>query len=588
MINPLNANHRLRLPRAFENSYQTLQKFSRLRDNTIKAYLGVSRHTPEWDWYGGGANKKYERSLPKGNLLQTAALSLQIALAYGEPEALHTARNPEHYGMAFKLDPANNRMGKLLNLGDTARMVAADSFFGYGIYKVGVGALPAPARAATGLDYGPCIWRVSQDDYIYDVTASRRDACAYESDIYTMPVEDAIQRWPQHADLLNSLADVDRMDGTHVLARPTMANSPERMVYLIDVFFPGARCIETWPIRAQSFGTLADKGLGCQDFNGHWSGVYEVLSHVYSPDELIPVSQAESTKSLHFLFQDLMEATAHQARSAKVNPIYQAGADKDMKRIWDAADRYPVSVTDPSRFSNFEIPGPSQSQTAYMAAVMQLFKQMTPTLDQPERAPTATQGTQVRETTNAIVGEARRKFNRSLQLVYYKLGHLLIDDNNIVLPATKPVAPGSKVMVDATWTTPDREPRTGKIDDFDIAIDPYSLPMRSPEVKRDELLALIDRITTLMLQKAQGSPINIEAAVQMMARYSGYPELLELVDDLAPVEKALRQQSQQASGAQRVGVGHYVRENVSTKTDEGAFMENMNEAGTEGGETRYE
>jgi len=585
MLNPQNSRHRERQPRAFEHAHGELKKYSLMRDNTIRAYLGISRHTPEWDWLGRNSSK-YEKALPKGNLLQTAGLSLQIALAYGEPEYLAIARMPEHYGLAYKLDPNLNRMSKLLDLGDTARSVAADSFFGYGIFKVGVGRLPLAARADTGLTIGPCIWRVSQDDYIYDISVSHRSKCAFESDIYTMPLEEAIEQWPQWADRLSAMTHVERFDAPTVLARPTSFYSPEEEVLLIDVYYPGAQCVGTWPLRPGNFGELENEALGVRDFEGHWSGVYEVLNHLYSPDELIPVAQAESTKALHFLFQDLLEATANQARSAKVNPIYQAGSDKDMKRIWDAKDRYPVGVVDPSRFTNFEIPGPSQSQTSYMAAVMQLFKQMNSFVDEPRRVPTATQATLERQTTNAIVGEARRKFNRSLQLVGYKLGHLMINDNELKLPASRPVLPGSRVMVDASWLTPQEEPRTAKIDDFDIAIEPFSTMHRSAEERRDQLLALIQQMAAVMQQRAMGAPINIEKVLEIMARYSGTPELLELFEELQPAEQAVRQQSRQS--APRVGAGHYVRENVSTKTDEGAFIQNMNEAGSENGDTRVE
>lgn len=583
MLNPLNSRHRERLPRAVEHVYSELRKYSRARENTIRAYLGVSRHTPEWDWMGFG-QQKYEKALPKGNLLQTAGLSLQIALAYGEPEYLVVARQPQHYGLAYKLDPNLNRMSKLLDLGDTARAVAADSFFGYGIFKVGVGRLPYAAQQATGLTYGPCIWRVSQDDYGYDISVNHRSKCAFEYDLYTMPIEDAIERWPNDADRLNRLVDMDRLDARRVMARPSQFYAPEPEVLLMDMYFPGSRTIGTWPVNIPGFGELTNEALEVREFEGHWSGVYEVLNHLYSPDELIPLAQAESVKAIHFLFQDLMEATAHQARSAKVNPIYQAGSDKDMKRIWDAADRYPVGVTDPSRFGTFEIPGPSQSQTSYMAAVLQLFKQMNQFVDEPHRAPTATQGTLERETTNAIVGEARRKFNRSLQLVGYKTGHLMLNDNSLKLPASRPVMPGSKVMVDASWLTPAEEPRTAKIDDLDVSIEPFSTRHRSAEEKRDLILGLIERMAAVIERRAMGAPINVEKVLEIMARYSGTPELLELFEELQPHEQAVRSQSR--SSAPRVGAGHYVRENISTKTDEGAFIENMNEAGTEGGETR--
>lgn len=584
MLNPLNVRHRERQPRAFEHVYSELKKFALMRDNTIRAYLGISRYAPEWDWLGRN-NSKYEKSLPKGNLLQTAGLSLQIALAYGEPEFLAIARQPEHYGLAYKLDPNLNRMAKLLDLGDTNRIVSADSFFGYGIFKVAVGRLPLAARAATGLTIGPCIWRVGQDDYLYDVSVNHRSKCAFEADLYTMPIEEAIDQWPQWADRLSGMVHAERMMAPTVFARSNNFYAPEEEVLLIDVYYPGSQSIGTWPLRVGNFGELENEALSVRDWEGHWSGPYEVLNHLYSPDELVPIAQAESVKALHFLFQDLFEATAHQARTAKSHTLFQAGSDKEMKRIWDATDNLPVGVLDPTRFVPFQIPGPQQSQTSYMAAVMQFFKQMNSFVDEPRRVPTATQASLERETTNAIVGEARRKSSRSLQLVGYKLGHLMLNDNELKLTASRPVLPGSNVTVDASWLTPAEEPRTAKIDEIDISLQPFSTRVKSAEERRDELIMLTERMSAIIERRsAGGAPINIEALLRIVSRYSGYPELMELFDELLPAEQAVRQQGRQS--APRVGAGHYVRENVSTKTNDGAFVENMQEVGTPNGETR--
>ena len=572
MIDPLIPEHRQRLSVAVDHSHNELRRFSQMRDNTVRAYLGVSPHSPEGSY--GLEDKKYMASLPKGNLLQLAGMSLQIALAYGEPEYLCVPRVPEHTGLAEKLAPAINRMVKLLNLGETARSVAADSFFGYGIFKVGIGRLPMSAQAATGVEFGPCIWRVSQDNFIYDITAESWDTVAYVGDIYTVPLNDAMRDYPHAAHQLEAMTDTERLDAQHVLPRSSQIHSAESQVRLMDIYFPGSKIVATWVLRNDSFATIAEEPLRVMPYEGHWSGVYSVLSHVYSPDELVPVAQAESVKAQHFLFNDLFNITAEQARAAKVNPTYMAGAEKDMRRLWDAKDRVPVSVVDNSRFGSFEIPGPTQSQTAYMAAVMQMFKQFVPSVDEPQRAPTATQGSLIRETTNAVIAEARRKFARCLQLVGYKLGHLLLNNGDLHLPASKPLRPGSSVLVDVSWNPVSEEPRVAKVDDFDMAIEPYSTLLRTPEERVQQLFAAMGQIISLMQAQAQGIPINIERVLHTISTYMGLPEIKDWYEEVDPMHQAKSQSSRQQS-VQRQGVGQYVRHNVSEQTTGGALEANL-------------
>ena len=579
MINPLDPTHRIRFGRALDHSYRELSRFARIRENTVRAYLGVPKETNDREWNNGAQG--YRKSLPKGNLLQLAGLNFQITLAYGEPEFLCVPRLPEHYGTAYKLEPALNRMSKLLDLGETARNIAADSYFGYGIFKVGVGRMPLSAQAATGLREGPCVWRVSQYDFLYDIGSKDWNNIGYAGDIYTIPLNEAQELYPDSADLLATMTVNNRLDAPTVMARPVHFNSAEDEVRLIDVHFPYAGVVATWVIRNDSFDSVAERPLRVREYKGHWSGVYGVLNHLYAPDELIPVAQAESTKSIHFLFNDLMEITSEQARVAKYNPLYQAGSEKDMRRIWETKDRHPVSVVDPNRFGALEIPGPTQSQTAYLATLMQLFQRMTPSMDEPHRAPTATQGELERETTNAVVAEARRKFNRVLQLVGYKLGHLLMNDDNLVLPNSRQLRPGSNVQVDATWYPPSVEPRTAKIDDFDIGIEPYSVRFRSPEERLALLNKMSSQLLVFMQAKAAGSPLDIENVLDTMVKYSGLPELRDWYEENDPMFQAKKQESQQ--NPPRIGVGQYTRTSVSEKTTAGALEQNLTQAGSENG-----
>ena len=584
-IDPENAANRVRLSRAVDESFRELRHYSRLRDITIKAYLGATPANtgPEWaktTGWGRTGNSKYLRSLPKGNLLQSAGLGLQVSLAYGEPQFLFKARMPEHIGLAEKLTAGVNRMVTLLNAGDTARNVAADSYFGYGIFKVGVGRLPISARATTGLTIGPNIWRVGQNDLVYDIHANDwRNGMSYIGDMYTNPLDDAIEMYPDHADRLIALTDTERLDARHVLPRQSNLTSAEDEVRLIDLFFQDAGVVATWPIRGDSFGELANEPLAVREYDGHWSGIYEILNHLYSPDELVPIAQAESVKSFHFLFNDLMELTSQQALSAKINPMFRKGNDADMQKLWDAKDRVPVSQTQlsPQGQQFFEIPGPSQNQTAFMSAMFNFFKEFTPTFDEPARAPTATQGALERQTTNAIIGEARRKFNRSLQLVGYKLGHLLMKSQDLVLPSSRPLRPGSDVSVDVSFLPAQDDPRVATIDDFDISVDPYSTQFRSPQERLQQLFAINQQIVSMMQLKASGAPINVEKVISTLSEYSGLPEIKEWYEEVDPLFQV--QQQQGNANTPRVGIGQYTRENVSTQTNGGAIQQNLEQMG---------
>ena len=586
-INPLNAKHRERLSRAVDESYRELRHYSRLRDVTIKAYLGVTPHTtgPEWakttGWghSGRGTESKYRKSLPKGNLLQSAGLGLQVALAYGEPQFLFKARMPEHIGLAEKLTAGVNRMVTLLNAGDTARNVAADSYFGFGVFKVGIGRLPPSARATTGLTIGPNIWRVDQNNLVYDIHASNwHDGMSYIGDLYDTPLDDAQEMYPDHADRLAAMTDTERIDAQHVLPRQSNLASAEDKVRLIDLFFPDIGVIAVWPIRGDSFGELANEPLAVREYNGHWSGIYEILNHLYSPDELVPIAQAESVKSFHFLFNDLMHLTSEQALNAKINPVYRRGDDTDMQKLWNAKDRVPVGTkTLPNEQSFFEIPGPSQNQTAFMSAMFNFFKEFTPTFDDPARAPTATQGALERQTTNAVIGEAKRKFNRSLQLVAYKLGHLLMSSNDLVLPSSRPLRPGSDVSVDVSFLPAQDDPRVATIDDFDISVDPYSTQFRTPQERLQMLIAMNREISQVMQLKASGAPINVEKVIATFAEFSGEPMIQEWYEEVDPLFQAQRQQGN--TNTPRVGVGQYTRESVSTQTNGGAIQQNLEQMG---------
>lgn len=586
MIDPTSSVHLARLSRSADHAASQLNRYNRMRADTIYDYLGLSPFEPDYTWDRlDGETSPYRRNLPKGNLLQLDAIASQIGMAYGEPQYLATARQPEHYGTADSLEPALNRMALLLNLGDIARKVAADSFFGYGIFKVGVGRLPAFARAFTGLEVGPCIWRVGQPDFIFDVTCrGQLDKCGFMGDIYTMPLDEAIEQYPQAADRLVEMKDEDWNDRRYSLNQHSQAYTPEPMVSLYDGFLPGTGVVATWVLRGHQMRSLADQPIGIRDFDGHWSGIYEILSHLYQPDDMLPIASAESVKAVSALFNDILALTSEQARNAKYNPTYHRGGEKDMAALWNASDRAPVAIDGSTEIGAFEIPGPTQSQTNYLGAVLSLFKTMTFNLDARlglgNLGGTATESRLVNEQANALTAEMRRKFLRSLQLVGYKLGHLMMQDQSLFLPLSRQLIPGSQIRVDASWRPPDQQPRVAKIDDFDVSVDSYSLKIREPEQRLAQISQIEQQIILpAMAAEAQGFPIDSREVLKTAAKYSGNPELLDWHSPVDPVRQQLKRDS--ATTAQRPDVGRYVRENVTEQTSDGDLGRALNNAPTE-------
>lgn len=583
MINLNDPKHRQRLAKAVAHGYQQHQVDAQRRSSTIKAYLGMVPSPGSWGWMY--ETETYKRKLPKGNLLQLGALNFQIALAYGEPQFLVKARTPEYAGLAEDLSHAINRMAMLLNLGKTVRRVAADSFFGYGIFKTGLGELPKSAQQATGQRWGPCIWGVSQPNYLYDIGADDWDNVDYVGDIYSRGLDEARAMFPGQEDRLEPRDRNDVEQLRHLVAKPDRFETAEEKVWFVELFIPSANVIGVWPFRDTSFADINEPPLITIPYTGHWSGIYRPLGHIYTPDELAPVAMAESSKSLHFLFQDLFGRTADQALRAKINPLYRQGSDRDMRRAYSTEDREPVGVGNPKDFRSdemgyFEIPGPSQSQTGFLAAVVNMFKMLNPFADDPATDSTATGKQLQRDTTNAFVAEARRKLHRELQLVGYQLGTLLLNDQHIVLPSSAPLLPGSDIMVDRTWRPGPRQ--TKRIDDFDISINPYSLPLRTPEQKLAVLTALSDRFVAMAAQRAQGAPINLEATMKTFAEYSGCPEIRDWFEEIDPLYQARKTNSLPAPP--KPGAGHYVRENVSEKSNAGALVENLSQNVSETGQ----
>lgn len=574
MIDPLNREHRGRLSSAMQYWYNAHENYRLARRETIMHHVGSTAwaHT-----LGVNIDKGMF-----GNLMQLAAQGHAVQMAYGTPQFKCISQIPEADHIAPSLQALMNRYSHLIGLGDTARQLALDSFFGYAISYTDNMMLPPAAANATGVDVGPNVFRISQDNFFFDGEATSWEKCSWMAHMYNVPLEKARNFPgfdPEAASKLEEFSAGSGENEGQLHHSGSTRQNGMAMTRLVNVWLPHARVIATWSVNNFTFAGIEGAPLMVRPWEGHHTGPYEVMTLLDIPDNLIPVAPSESTKRLHVLFNELGDITSEQARKAKVNPIYERGFERDMERLTDADDRASVPVTDIRKIGTWERPGPSQTQTAYMNASLQLFKEMSGNLDDTlGLAPTAGTNGQsqlIRQATSARAAEKRRRMDRMMENIAKKLAHLLLNDQTIRMPLREKLGT-TELWVDYSWERPDLLPRKTNADDFSLTLVPYTLEYRAPALRVELLAKASERILRVMQQAQQGAPVDVEAYVEIEADYNDLPELRRIYSGMLPEF----QKRTQAAGMSLASSpqGEYVHRSVSDKSNGGALTQNLQQA----------
>lgn len=525
------------------------------------------------------------------NLIQLTAQAHMVTLAYGNPKYKYVSNVPEADHVAPRLQATMNRWSDLLSLGDIARALALDSFFGYGIAEVYRGILPAAVQAVVKQQQGPLVERISQDCFLFDGDATEWARMPWAATIFTVPLFQA-QRYAPFLEY----NEEGTMNLQEMALDPSVTNSRMHsmggrrtsmpMVRLVRAHLPDSNCRAIWPCGSHEFTGVSGKPLLVEEYQGHHEGPYTVLSHLDIPDNLLPVPQIESVRRLHVLFNELADQTADQATMAKINPVYEIGAQRDMQRLVDTKDREPVAVSDITKIGTWERPGPTQSQTSYMMGVLQMFKEFAGNLDDTlglgPTAKTATQSELIRSRTSAAGAEKRRKMDRMMIKVAEKLSHLFLTDQTIRVPVRERLG-NTDLPIDNGWEPPNELPRRAEISDYSVTIVPYTLEYRDPAVRIAQFNEASMQIFQAFQLAAQGVPIDLEQYIELQAEYRDLPELRKVYAAALPQYKQQVENAQMRLAAQRTNVGEYTRTNRSEANADGqmraAFEQQMGPTG---------
>jgi len=524
-----------------------------------------------------------------GNLIQLGAQAHALQLAFGMPQYKFVAQGPELDDIATRLEHSINRYFHLLDATRLTRAWALDSYFGWAIACVEDGLLPPGVRAATGMGYGPDVKRISQDDFFFDGHSTDIRDMGWLAHTFLTPLHLA-QNFEGYDPIVRaklsewSYTNQDR--NARAQAGVLGSKTAIPMTRLVSVYLPLYGCRAIWPANDAEFSGVRGMPLAVEDWRGHYTGPYEIASMLDIPDNLFPVALSESTKRLHILFNALADITSNQALEAKYNPVFEVGSERDAQRLMNAKDRVFTPVSNIAKIGQWQVPGPDASQTQYMGATLQMFKEFSGNLDDTlglgATAPTASQSQLIRQSTSVRSADRRQRFNRFLAMIATKLGHLFLHNQDLYVPARR-VIPGTTFSVDTSWLPAAELPRPQNIDEFLINVVPYSAEYRDPATRIAQLNEATGQIFQAMQLAAQGVPVDLEAFVELQADYRDLPELRGIYSGLLP-EYTERKGNAEVNAQKRQNVGEYTRRNVSAQTNGGALMQNLAQSGGQNGQ----
>ncbi len=223
-----------------------------------------------------------------------------------------------------------------------------------------------------------------------------------------------------------------------------------------------------------------------------------------------------------------------------------------------------------------------------------MFKEFSGNLDDVlglgQTAGTAGQSKLIREATSARGADKKRRMVAMMVNVFEKLAHLVLNNQDISLPAREEVK-NTGIFIDQSWSPPHTLPREGGVDDFQITIVPDTLEYRDPSDRLAQLNEASSHIFQAMQIAQQGAPLDVGAYVEIQADYRNLPEVRRLYNGLLPDFQKRTAAAAEVSAAKRPNVGEFIRPNVSTETNDGALAQNLTQAvggeGTDdGGVTR--
>lgn len=563
---------------AMKRSNEEMKPFRENRRTLLDTYIGTN-------WRGTGYARQGERQRkPRETMVNLMAMTVSTyvtSLVAENPRVTAYAADSSLRAFSGHFSAAINHLVRELNFNMTEQLVVMDAIFGIGITKTSrIPATPVPManpewtyaagqirqmEATVLVDPGkPGVQRVSQDDFGFDMTAKAWDRARYAWDEYDVPLSDLLSDDRINPELLQDVTGSDR-PVTSIFDSAGFESEDEcrfvePMVRVADFYLPFE----------QRFGMFMQGGvlLFHEEWDGPASGPYDLLRIDDVPDHIVPKSPAQDLWALHELYNSLFRKSANQTMKQKRVHTFRSAADAE--KIKTAPDDGFIQVSDTEGLKTLALNGPDQAVLAFGQITEGVHSRAAGNLDGMAglgpQAKTAAQEGFLQAALSRREERMRSRVMGHVQAVMTKLGHMLWYDQFATIQAEMEL-PMLERAVPVLWTPEDRE---GDFYQYQIRVEPYSMMLKSPNARAEQIVNLLNVIMPLTpLAAQQGIMLDLPGLIDQLAELYDEPRLRHIFQmnfSMIGVPGSPADPMSSGSGMMPKSNAphHYVRHNVST------------------------
>lgn len=530
-----NEIERNRLFTALRWSYDALEPFRNLVHGLVEEYAGSA--------YGQGTTRpRHEQLL---NLMNQTVDAYTMSLVANRPRALVSSKRRNQRYFARHFETALNNLISEIQLEYTLRQAVLDAFFCMGIVKMHL-------AESVAVELEPDLWadpgtpfasNISIDNWCHDMAATKYSKIQFAGDWYRLPFEDLDsdifdQKAVKQLELKptskwNYGDQQDRLDRI-ASGGETDRDELHPMIDLFDVWIPRDKTIYTFPIDPRNPFQSSTKPIAALPWDGPEFGPYRILSFNDVPENIVPSSPASHVSGMARIINNIMRKQARRAHGQRDIMTYTPSGAKDAEKIMGTPDQGTAAVAEGSEIQMVKLGGVDGNLQAFGLGLIQLYDRMAGNLTAMaglgNQAPTLGQEEMIQESVSKKQVAMQYRVVDFAVSIIRDLGYMLWHDRAKVIPGTI-VEPGLEDYepTDATWTPGERE---GEYDDYDLAIDVFSMPYQSPSKKFATMLSLLQNVfipaAPMLMQ--QGGTINFQKVAETAANLLNAPELEEWIE----------------------------------------------------------
>lgn len=452
------------------------------------------------------------------NLFALFVRGQEVTLSYRSPRFAVSARTAEGKGFDKKIEQFLEKYVDLLDFKTLVRQWAVDSAFG----RVAAKVIQSIAPKGIYSPVAPRAFRLNPDHLIVDQSAASLENATYICDMYFVDLDEAKAHPYFDPEIRQTLAPwtLGNISGSEAFPYPTGDHQlfATLQTRLIDVYIPSLGIIATWPCPNDQFTHIANtKPLQVLPAKAN---PYVIHDPVTIPDCVEVLSRLGLLRPLNMLANDLFYKSARQARQQLRSIVAMQGDEQDVQTMLRNGDGEAAFLSNPQAAGIFQVPGPDQGVLGMANMAADMFSNHAGNL---QTALGIAPGAGTARQTQALLGQIsqsqavdRLKFEYFLAEVGKRLATLAFYDENLVFNFAQQV-PGMKIWLNAGWGPPHVMGRIGEICDYSFEVVPYSTTYRGPEEKLKQLTMASQLIGQMMMMKAQGAPINMDAVIADIA-----------------------------------------------------------------------